>query len=227
MRLLRVSLLIKVDYRVYGSGGAECVMHGDCCDAKDRHLPTTIMDNFIRRLISPPKKKVSKYVRAGTVAADLGCGPGYFTIPMAELVGEGGKVYAVDSDAKSIQKLRQKMGLNLRNIVDSRIASAARVDRVRDASVDFVFANGLLCCMSDHNGAIAEIKRILKPTGLAYLSVTKFYRKNDPRAVRKEEWNHILQGFGVKEMHEGFLNRWALVSLRKSTPQQSAPTERG
>jgi len=179
------------------------------------------MDNFIRRLISPPKKKISKFVRAGTVAADLGCGPGYFTIPMAELVGETGRDYAVDSDAKAIKKLREKTGTGLQHIIDSRATSATRVDFVPDGSVDFVLANGLLCCMSDHNGAVAEIKRILKPTGLAYLSVTKFHRNRDPRAVRKEEWNRILQGFGVRERHEGILNRWAIVSLPTPLTQQS------
>jgi len=172
-----------------------------------------VMDNFIRRLISPPKKKILKFVLPGAVAADLGCGPGYFTIPMAEIVGERGRVYAVDSDTKSIKKLREKMDVNSQKIIDSHIASAANLDGIPDATVDFVFASGLLCCMSDHSGAVAEIKRILKPTGFAYLSVTKVYRKNDLRAVRQEEWNHILRGFEVREMHENILNRWAVVSL--------------
>jgi len=189
-------------------------MPGTCCDQTDRHLPTAVMDNFIRRLISPPEKKISKFVCYGSVAADLGCGPGYFTVPMAKRVGQNGKVYAVDSDAKSIQKLREKTGAGLQGVVEARTASAAHVDMVPDRSVDFVLANGLLCCMSDHEGAIAEIKRILKPTGIAYLSVSKICRRSDPKAVRREEWNKILQDFEVKERNEGVLNRWAVVSPR-------------
>jgi len=44
--------------------------------------------------------------------------------------------------------------------------------------------------MLGHAGAIAEIKSILKPRGLAYISVTKALRKrkNDARAVLAEEW---------------------------------------
>ena len=170
------------------------------------------MDNFIRRLISPAKKKVSKFARAGAMVADLGCGPGYFTIPMAELVGEGGKVYAIDSDRKSIQKLREKIGPNLENVIETHTASAAHVDMVADQCIDFVFANGLLCCMHDHDGATREIKRILKPTGRAYLSVSRFYRINDSRAVRREEWENILRGFEVKERHEAISNRSAVVA---------------
>ena len=188
-------------------------MQGQCCSQTDRHLPTVVMDNFVRRLIAPPKKKISRFLRAGFVTADLGCGPGYFTIPMAKLVGESGRVYAVDSDPKSIEKLKQKIG-EKQHTVEAHTTSAARLDMVAGRSVDFVFANGLLCCMTDHHDAVAEIKRIMKPTGLAYVSVTKLYRHNDPRAVREEEWSRILEGFKVTERHDGILNRWATVSLR-------------
>jgi ubiquinone/menaquinone biosynthesis C-methylase UbiE len=172
------------------------------------------MDNFIRRLISPPEKKISRFVSSGSTAADLGCGPGYFTVPLAKLVGRNGKVYAIDSDAKSIQKLREKTGAELQSVVETSTASAAHVDMVPNRSVDFVLANGLLCCMSDHKGAVSEIKRILKPTGIAYLSVSKICRRSDPKAVQQEEWNSILQDFEVRERNEGILNRWAVVSPR-------------
>jgi len=87
-------------------------MQGSCCDEKDRHLPTVVMDNIIRRMIALPEKKISKFVHAGNVAADLGCGLGYFTVSMAELTGPNGKVYAVDSDERSIQALRTKSRKN-------------------------------------------------------------------------------------------------------------------
>lgn len=191
------------------------IMQADCCEEKDRHLPTVIMDNFIRRLVSPPKNKISGFVRRGSVAADIGCGPGYFTIPMAELVGKGGKVYAVDSDPKSINALEAKSAAQgFQNVIEAHTASAADMEFTPDGAVDFVFANGLLCCMTDHKGVVEEIKRILKPTGLAYLSVTKVFRKSDPKAVRKEEWDQILASFSVKEKHEGLTNRWAIISLQ-------------
>jgi ubiquinone/menaquinone biosynthesis C-methylase UbiE len=173
------------------------------------------MDNFIRRLISPPAKKVSRFIRAGSTVADVGCGPGYFTLPLAELVGPEGRVYAVDSDPKSIRVLKRKTdGKGLQTTIETHVASAAEMAMIRDASVDFVFANGVLCCMEDHEGAVAEIKRILKGNGVAYLSVAKLSRKNDTRAVRKTEWNQILGGFVVNERDEGLVDRWAVVSPR-------------
>jgi len=198
------------------------VMQATCCKTKDRHLPAFIMDNFVRRRFSPPKQKVSRFLSAGSVVADIGCGPGYFTIPMAELVGSTGKVYAADSDPKSIKVLRAKSDARrLGSIIDAHITSAANLGVVPDRSVDFVFANAVLCCMVDHAGALAEIKRVLKPQGLAYLSVTKAFRKNDPKAVTKEEWNRILEGFWIRENGEGLLNRWATVSVKNGIPEIS------
>lgn len=195
-----------------------------CCKTKDRHIPTFIMDCFVRRLISPPKKKVSKFISIGSVVADIGCGPGHYTVPMAELVGPGGKVYAVDSDPKSIEALKAKADARgLQNAIETHATSAASLEFLPDRSVDFAFANGLLCCMVDHAGAVAEIKRILKPHGLAYISVTKVLRKHDPRAVTKEEWKGMLDGFNVRETGKGFMNRWATVSLKDKLLQEHQP----
>jgi len=186
-----------------------------CRKTEDRHIPTFLTDNFLRRLVSPPKKKISKFISAGAAVADVGCGPGDFTIPIAELVGPEGKVYAADSDPKSIQVLKSKAeGRGLQRIIQAETASAANLEFIPDASVDFVFAIDVLCCMMEHAGAVTEIKRILKPHGLAYISITKSSRKMDPMAVTKEEWKQILEDFTVRENGEGYTKRWAIVSLK-------------
>jgi ubiquinone/menaquinone biosynthesis C-methylase UbiE len=194
----------------------------------DRHLPTFLLDNFIRRLISPPERWISKYISAGISVADIGCGPGHFTIPMAVAVGKEGKVFAVDSDLKSIEAVRTKSReYPLQEILETHCTSAANLAHIADQSVDVAFANGVLCCMEDHAGALAEIKRILKPEGLAYISVTKVLRRKDPRSVTKEEWERILDGFWVREKGERLTSRWAAVSLKEyGSTANSASTKR-
>lgn len=188
------------------------------CQVTDRHIPTAVMDNVVRRLVTPPRRKLVRFVRSGTTCADIGCGPGYFTIPMAEMAGTSGKVYALDSDPKSIRALELKAtARGLEKTVEAHTTSAARMDCIPDGSVDFVFANGVLCCMTNHNAAVEEIKRIMKPAGLAYISVTRAFRKNDPRSVRKEEWGLLLAGFKTIERKDTLLHRWAVVSLPKQS----------
>ena len=201
---------------------------------RDRHFPPIFMDNGLRRLFFPPMKLVSKYVLAGQVVADLGSGPGYFTLPIAKVVcgasgsRNEGKVYAVDFDEKSIEKLKKKaVKCGCAGIIEARVGSASNVDFIPSASVDFVFANGLLCCMTDHLGAVREINRILRPDGTAYLSISKNLRKSDPRTVVKEEWQRLLsKNFKVLKEEEGFFNRWALVSTAENDIRESMPVGR-
>lgn len=53
-------------------------------------------DNPIRRLLQNPTRIVGPYVSSGDRALDLGPGTGYFTIPLARLVGPEGEVVAAD-----------------------------------------------------------------------------------------------------------------------------------
>jgi len=53
-------------------------------------------DNILRRLIHQPEKILNPYIKEGDVVLDVGAGIGYFTIPMARMVGEKGKVIAAD-----------------------------------------------------------------------------------------------------------------------------------
>ena len=190
---------------------------------EDRKVPLFVTDNLLRRVVSDPKKTASRYVSPSNTVADLGCGTGYFTIPMAELAGREGKVYAVDFDEKAVERVAAKAEeRGLGGVVEARASSAADVGFVPDHSVDFVFAHGLLCCMKDHSGALREMRRILKRDGRMYLSVTKFGRKKDPRAVGADEWRKVLDGFHVLSSGDGVLTRWALVSVPDEPREEDA-----
>ncbi|MBI4257709.1 MAG: methyltransferase domain-containing protein [Thaumarchaeota archaeon] len=79
-----------------------------CCPRDDHARWMFFLDNPLRRFFTRPKKFVSQYVSRGDMVADLGCGPGFYTIPMAEVVGPEGKVYAIDSDEKAIKEVNSK-----------------------------------------------------------------------------------------------------------------------
>jgi ubiquinone/menaquinone biosynthesis C-methylase UbiE len=156
------------------------------------------------------------------IMADLGCGPGYLTVPAAEMVGPGGRIYAVDSDEKSIVVLTEKAKKQgLSSIIDARVSSAAHVPFIPDGAIDLVIAKGLICCMFDHQGVLREIHRMLKSGGVAYLTVTKLLSKKDGRSVGGEEWRKILGEFDIKENGEGMTNRWAWVA----TPVYDPPRQ--
>jgi ubiquinone/menaquinone biosynthesis C-methylase UbiE len=96
--------------------------------------------------------------------------------------------------------------------IEAHASSASDLSFIKDGSVDFVLANGLLCSMAHHRpSAVNEIRRILKPRGQAYLSL------GSPPAlgfVDRAEWEKILEGFKV-ERRGGFLQKWAVVSTKQ------------
>jgi ubiquinone/menaquinone biosynthesis C-methylase UbiE len=182
---------------------------------RDKHFPVFFHDNWLRRKLDDPRKFVERYIRAGQTAADLGCGPGFFTLALAATVGPAGRVYAVDSDERAVRNVERKAGEgDVRNI-DVRAVSASQIGFIPDGSVDFVLCHGLLCSMapSERGSAVAEIKRVLKPDGLAYLSVA-----TGPWSyVGRKEWECILEGFEVRERKggsRGFGDRIAVVALK-------------
>ncbi len=168
----------------------------------------------ISRLFEPTQKLmgfIAPYIKNGHIVTDLGCGRGYYTLALADLVGHDGKVYAVDLDAKCIQALKKKAHKGGCHNIEAHASSAADVGFIKDKSVDFVLSNGLLCSMFDHRkSAVNEIKRILKPGGHAYICLGF----GPPLGyVDKSEWEKILKEFKV-ERGGIFKEKWALVSLK-------------
>jgi ubiquinone/menaquinone biosynthesis C-methylase UbiE len=182
-------------------------------EKRDKHFPLFAHDNLFRRLFSSPNE-FNSYVSEGQTVADLGCGPGYYTLALAKRVGPKGKVYAIDSDEKAIRALEKKADEHGYCNVETRVSSASDLSFIEDGSVDFILANGLLCSMApqQHESAVNEMKRVLEPGGKAYLSVAKGYYSY----MGKVEWERILEGFRVDGRGDGSLlgDRWALVSKK-------------
>ncbi len=104
----------------------------------------------------------------GMTVVDYGCGPGRYSLRFAQLVGESGRVFAVDIQPLAVEavlRLRARHGLpNLEAVLargyDTGLPSAL-ADRV--CAIDMFFS------VRDPNAFLAEIDRLLKPDGLLLL----------------------------------------------------------
>jgi ubiquinone/menaquinone biosynthesis C-methylase UbiE len=168
--------------------------------------------NPIRSLFESSQSLIVPYVKNGHVVADLGCASGYYTFALAKCVGPEGKVYAVDLDETCIRAIVKRMENEGYQNIEAHASSASDLSFIKDESVDFVLANGLLCSMADQRpDAVKEIKRILKLNGQAYLSLGF----PPPLGfVNRAEWEKILEEFRV-ERRGGSFQKWALVSLKQ------------
>jgi ubiquinone/menaquinone biosynthesis C-methylase UbiE len=103
-------------------------------------------------------------LHAGMVFMDIGCGYGFFTIPAAQIVGERGKVYAVDVDASSIDSLKREAAeKGLKNV--SAKVGAGEETVFGDACADIVFYSIVLHDFRDPAKVLQNARRMLKPTG--------------------------------------------------------------
>jgi SAM-dependent methyltransferase len=104
-------------------------------------------------------------VRPGMRVLDLGCGPGFVSLELAERVGPTGEVVALDEAQHWTEWLAQKAkerGLPNLRTVTSRIEKAD----LQEASFDLVFSRWVFSFLSDPSAVAKLVARFLKPGGL-------------------------------------------------------------
>ena len=107
----------------------------------------------------------------GQVVADLGCGSGFYVLPAAQLVGNGGKVYAVDvmeDKLAATVSIARQMGY--RNVTEVRAVLTRPLTEIPANSCDMVILGNILHQVPNQEAVIANAYRILKTGGrlLAY-----------------------------------------------------------
>jgi ubiquinone/menaquinone biosynthesis C-methylase UbiE len=61
-----------------------------------------------RKFSHNPNKMLGPFLKQGMNVLDYGCAMGYFSLPMAKMTGDDGKVYCVDIQEKMLAKLQQR-----------------------------------------------------------------------------------------------------------------------
>jgi len=67
-----------------------------------------LLINPLRKLFENPNKILGPFVQEGMVVLEPGCGMGYFTLPLARMVGSKGRIVAVDIQSKMLSSLRRR-----------------------------------------------------------------------------------------------------------------------
>jgi ubiquinone/menaquinone biosynthesis C-methylase UbiE len=126
------------------------------------------LDNGIRRWLHDPQKILGPYIREGMTVLDIGCGPGLFTIDMAQMVGKSGRVIAADLQDGMLEKLRNKIQ---ETELEQRITlHRCGEDRIGVSDgVDFVLAFYMVHEVPDQQKFFDEVRSTLKPDGLVLI----------------------------------------------------------
>jgi ubiquinone/menaquinone biosynthesis C-methylase UbiE len=169
-------------------------------------------DNPLRRLIHNPEAILKPYVQPGQSVIDIGAGMGYFSIPLARIVGPSGHVTAIDIQAEmlsALDKRAKKCGVSER--ITTYLAGPDSLGS--HPAVDFVLAFWMAHEVPDQQRLFGEIRDLLKPKGLFMLVEPKIH-------VPNKYFLHTLDiakkiGFSIKEIPGIKMSHSAVLIINK------------
>ncbi len=125
---------------------------------------------YVFRDLFSPRMNILKEVgiKAGFHILDYGCGPGSYILAAAELVGKSGIIYALDIHPIAIQMVQDIVAKRRLTNVET-ICSDCKTG-LSDSSLDAVLLYDIFHKLSDPNGVLKEIQRVLKPNGILSFS---------------------------------------------------------
>jgi ubiquinone/menaquinone biosynthesis C-methylase UbiE len=134
-------------------------------------------------------------IKQGQTVLDFGCGEGHYAIPAAKLVGEKGKVYAVDKDEQALHRLLRK--ISDKNIKSIEVIKEESKTSLENNLVDFIVCFDVLHYVKERKVLYYEFKRVLRQKGI--LSLYPKHHKNDHPLM---EFAHMKLGDIIKEVEE-------------------------
>lgn len=121
-------------------------------------------------------------IEPGITICDMGCGNGFYTIPMAEQTGKTGRVYAVDIQKEMLDMLQHSAEeAELSNI--KTLLGTAIDPKLPNASIDLMIVVDVYHEMSHPEQMLAAIRKSLKPDGRLVLVE---FREEDPKVPIKK-----------------------------------------
>ena len=170
------------------------------------------LDSRIRRWLQNPQPILSPYVTRGMTVLDVGCGPGFFSIELAKLVGESGRVIAVDLQQGMLERLRDKIS---GSAFEERITlvKCAQDNITVSETVDFILTFYMVHEVPDKENFFRQLVHLLKDQGQYLIVEPKLFH------VSRKEFRATLSiaqrnGF---EIHEGprLLASWSAVLTKR------------
>jgi len=169
------------------------------------------MANFQAKMFnkkaSDPRNKPDQIVKSialkhGQSIADIGSGGGYFSLRFAEMVGEEGRVYAIDTKPEFLEYVKnsaKEKGLD--NIIPT-LLSGDKLD-LPEKSLDFIFMRNVTHHITNRVEYFKNLKRFLKPNGKIIIIE---YKKGKPFTFRGIFGHDVPKETIIREMEEsGYL----------------------
>ena len=136
-------------------------------------------------------------ITAGSKVLDIGAGPGYATVDLAEIVGPTGQVTAIERSGKFVQNIQETCkarGLTNVNVHELDLMT----DSWPAASYDFSWCRWVVSFVSDPALLVQKLAVTLRPGGRAIFHEYAHYRtwRFSPRLPTQEAFaEHVIESW--------------------------------
>lgn len=169
-----------------------------------------LIDNPVRKIVQPAKQTLAPFVREGMTALDLGCGFGHFTIGLAKLVGQSGRVLALDVQEPMLRMVRTRARLaGLGRRVETRRCPPDGLGLAEE--LDFALTANVLHELPSIEGALGEVFGLLRPGS----TLLVFEPRHVLDSGEFERELAVLQSLGFVLIDSSSSGRWWQAVLRK------------
>lgn len=134
----------------------------------DKHVCPVWVGYFLasrlRKLLQNPTRIIGPYVRANMTVLDFGCAMGFFSLPMAEAVGPGGKVVCVDRQPEMLDVLKRRAArAGLLDRIQCHVCPEDSIDlKGYDGVFDFALAFAVLHEVSYPDRILSDLGRLVR-----------------------------------------------------------------
>jgi SAM-dependent methyltransferase len=141
----------------------------------------------VRRLLESPERLLQPFVRPGMTVVEPGCGMGFFSLPLARMVGPEGKVMCVDVQPRMIAGLvRRARRAGLLDRIHASVGSADAGLGAAAGTADVAILFHVLHEVPDQAPLLARLHEALRPGGLLLLIEPRAHVSADEFAASLE-----------------------------------------
>lgn len=170
------------------------------------------LDNSVRKFLQNPQKLLKPFISKGMTVLDLGCGPGFFSIEIAKMLSDSGKVIAADLQVGMLEIVNKKVkGTELERRIEIHKCEDTKVGVTEN--VDFVLAFYMIHEVANQELLFGELKSILKSDGKIYIIEPKFHVSKKSFELMINRVKNI--GFEVIDRPKVFFSRTAVLTKEK------------
>jgi len=157
-------------------------------------------------------------IRKGQVVLDFGCGVGHYTIPAAKVVGEKGKVYAIDEDEEALSELMKiAKSKGLKNIEPIETSGELKIP-LKDESLDVVFLYDVLHSYylgaEERKRLLEEVYRASKTNALISVYPKHMELENIVRELERADFRLERRSF-KRLLHTDNYDKGYILNFRK------------